>query len=82
MERRSPNNYLELVILKDKIENQSLIMKFEVFKQTTLEELNWYFQFIQHYVVNSWNIQQKEGNLLFPNLILFTETNDHFIFEL
>jgi hypothetical protein len=57
-------------------------MKFEVFKQTTLEELNWYFQFIQYYVVDSWNTQLKEGNLLFPNLIVFTETNDHFIFEL
>jgi len=57
-------------------------MNFEAFRKISLEELNWYFQILQDYTSATYKSVGFSGKVLFPNLILFTETKDHFLVEL
>jgi hypothetical protein len=57
-------------------------MKFNKFQQINLDKWNKYFCGIEQNIANPLRHQKREGSILFPNMILFTETKDHLIFEL
>ncbi len=56
-------------------------MQFKEFIQVNLQIWNKYFNFLSQSITKG-RLQLGKGMLLFPNIILFTETEDHFLFEL
>ncbi len=56
-------------------------MKFGTFKKISLSKSNCYFQTVQHYIETTCKFNNLGEKVLFPNLVLFTETREHFLAE-
>ncbi|MFP3951506.1 MAG: hypothetical protein ACLFVP_05145 [Candidatus Bathyarchaeia archaeon] len=56
------------------------IMDFTEFRHTTLEFWNEYFNKIST-LISSGQVSLKKGSLFYPNIVLFTKTDDHYISE-
>lgn len=57
-------------------------MKFEAFRKISVAELNRYFITVQHHIETTCKSDSLDEKVLFPNLVLFVETSDHFLIEL
>jgi Domain of unknown function (DUF4263) len=55
-------------------------MEFKDFRDISLSQLNSYFEIIQDSAARTFD--KSKGSVLFPNLALFIETDEHFVVEL